>query len=113
LRNGDRTAAEADFTAAKASRAVIAEEFVRYGVPADGVVRTAAPPVSPTAPPVPSTAPTTTAAPTPAASCARAETHWKSAEDLKSAAIYEDHIARFPNCEFATLAKARLEALKR
>jgi outer membrane protein assembly factor BamD (BamD/ComL family) len=58
-------------------------------------------------------APTTKATPATAASCARAETHWKSAEDLQSAAIYEDHIARFPNCEFATLAKARLEALKR
>ena len=47
-----------------------------------------------------------------AADCAQAETHWKSAEEIRSIAVYEDHLARFPNCAFATLAKARIEALK-
>ena len=49
----------------------------------------------------------------PAGDCARAETHWKSVEELKSLAAYEDHLARFPNCEFATLARLRIDTLKR
>ena len=31
---------------------------------------------------------------------------------IGSAAAYDDHIARFPNCAFATLAKAKIEGLK-
>ena len=38
--------------------------------------------------------------------CSRAETHWKVADDIKSVKAYEDHIARFPSCEFADLANA-------
>jgi hypothetical protein len=49
----------------------------------------------------------------PAADCARAETHWKSAEEIKTLAVYEDHLARFPNCDFAALAAARVDALKK
>ena len=48
-----------------------------------------------------------------AADCARAETHWKSAEEIKTIAVYEDHLARYPACDFALLAKARIEALKK
>jgi hypothetical protein len=43
--------------------------------------------------------------------CARAETHWKNAEEIKKREAYQDHLARFPACEFATLARARLESL--
>jgi hypothetical protein len=49
----------------------------------------------------------------PAADCTRAETHWKSAEEIKTLAAYQDHLARFPNCDFAALAAARIEALKK
>ena len=69
--------------------------------------------------PVPATnpAPTVQAADAPArpagADCAGAETHWKSAEEIKTFVVYQDHLARFPNCAFATLARARIEALKR
>lgn len=49
----------------------------------------------------------------PPAQCAQAETHWKSAEDIKSIAVYEDHLARFPDCAFVALARARIEGLKK
>jgi hypothetical protein len=45
--------------------------------------------------------------------CTQAETHWKAAEDLKSLAIYEDHLARFPACNFAAVAAARIEQLRK
>ncbi|MFN3659441.1 MAG: S41 family peptidase [Pseudolabrys sp.] len=51
--------------------------------------------------------------PTLASNCARAEIHWKSAEQIKTLAVYEDHLARFATCDFATLARARINALKR
>lgn len=41
--------------------------------------------------------------------CTQAEAHWKAAEDLKLLAIYEDHLARFPTCNFAAVAAARIE----
>jgi hypothetical protein len=44
--------------------------------------------------------------------CAAAETHWKSAEAIGTIAVLEDHRKRFPNCPFAVLAKARIEALQ-
>ena len=44
--------------------------------------------------------------------CASAETHWKAADAVGSREAYEDHLARFPNCVFASLAKAHLDALK-
>jgi hypothetical protein len=49
----------------------------------------------------------------PAADCGRAATHWKSTEQIKSLAVYEDHLARFPSCEFSALAKERIDALKK
>lgn len=44
--------------------------------------------------------------------CAAAEAHWKAADSIGTLAAFEDHLARFPNCIFATLAKARVEGLK-
>ncbi len=48
-----------------------------------------------------------------AGDCTRAEVHWKSAEEIKTLAVYVDHLARFPNCDFAILARARINALKK
>ena len=45
--------------------------------------------------------------------CANAELHWRSAEDMKTIAIYEDHLSRFPSCAFAMLAASRIEQLKK
>lgn len=62
-----------------------------------------------------SSAPQTAPSPSPvraADNCAHAELHWKSAEDMKVLAIYQDHLTRFPTCAFATLAAARIEQLK-
>jgi hypothetical protein len=44
--------------------------------------------------------------------CAAAEAHWKSAEAIGSIAAFEDHLAYFPNCAFAGLARARIDGLK-
>jgi hypothetical protein len=52
-------------------------------------------------------------APPPAADCSLAETHWKSVESIGTLAAYQDHLARFPNCVFSTLATARIEALRK
>ncbi len=99
LRKGDTAGGNADISAAKAARDAIADEYVKYGVSVDGVVKTAAPP--------PSNTPAATS------DCSRAETHWKSAEEIKSISVYQDHLKRFPDCDFATLAKARIESLKK
>jgi hypothetical protein len=48
----------------------------------------------------------------PADPCASASEHWKSAESIGTTAAFEDHLARYANCAFAGLARARLEALK-
>lgn len=45
--------------------------------------------------------------------CTSAELHWKAVEDMKTIALYEDHLKRFPNCAFATLAAARIEQLRK
>jgi hypothetical protein len=61
--------------------------------------------------PVP--APATVASPSaPGDACAAAGDHWKSAESIGTLAAFQDHIARFPACAFAALAKARIDALK-
>jgi tetratricopeptide (TPR) repeat protein len=49
----------------------------------------------------------------PSGSCDLAAMHWKSTESIATLAAYEDHLVRFPNCAFATLAKARIDALKK
>ena len=47
------------------------------------------------------------------AACTNAVVHWKAADEIKTLKVYQDHLARFPHCEFAELASARIEALKR
>jgi uncharacterized caspase-like protein/uncharacterized protein len=44
--------------------------------------------------------------------CAAAETHWRSTEAIGTLPAYEDHVARFPTCAFAGLAKVRIDSLK-
>src|SRR5439155_7227300 len=44
--------------------------------------------------------------------CAASEAHWKAAEAIGTTAAYEDHLARFPTCAFANLAKAHLDDLR-
>jgi hypothetical protein len=48
----------------------------------------------------------------PADPCASASDHWKSAEAVGTAAAFEDHLARYPNCAYAGLARARIDDLK-
>jgi uncharacterized caspase-like protein len=48
----------------------------------------------------------------PADPCAAAEAHWKAADAIGTSAAYEDHLAKFPACAFANLAKARIEQLR-
>jgi hypothetical protein len=43
--------------------------------------------------------------------CSAAESHWRSAESIGTVAAYEDHLARFPSCSFAGLARVRIAAL--
>jgi Caspase domain len=43
--------------------------------------------------------------------CAVASDHWKGAEAINTKAAYEDHLARFPTCSFASLARTRIAAL--
>jgi formylglycine-generating enzyme required for sulfatase activity len=45
--------------------------------------------------------------------CSAAGDHWRSAEAIGTLAALEDHLARFPNCVFAGLARARIEELKK
>jgi hypothetical protein len=45
--------------------------------------------------------------------CAAAADHWKSAEAIGTAAAFEDHLARFGNCPFAGLARARIDLRKK
>jgi hypothetical protein len=64
--------------------------------------------------PAKSLSPPTAAGPSATAgseSCALAATHWTSTESIGTREAYQDHLARFPNCTFATLAAARIAAL--
>jgi hypothetical protein len=45
--------------------------------------------------------------------CALASDHWRSTELINTRAAYEDHLARFPSCAFAGLARARIETLSK
>jgi tetratricopeptide (TPR) repeat protein len=98
LLKGDTAAGNSDIAAAKAAQTNIAEEFAKYGIKHESLVV--------------ATAPSAPASP-PRVDCVRAETHWKSAEEIRTLAVYEDHLARFPICDFAALAKARIEALRK
>jgi hypothetical protein len=44
--------------------------------------------------------------------CAAAAAHWKSVEAIDTVAMFEDHLQRFPNCAFASLAQTKIAALK-
>jgi hypothetical protein len=57
--------------------------------------------------------PAAPASPAPADPCAAAAAHWRSAEAIGTQAAFEDHLARFPDCPFAGLARARSEEIKR
>jgi hypothetical protein len=43
--------------------------------------------------------------------CANAAEHWNSTEGSGRRAAYADHLERFPQCDFAKLAKMRIEEL--
>jgi hypothetical protein len=43
--------------------------------------------------------------------CADAQAHWQSAEKDGSLAAFKAHLAHFPNCSFADLAKLRIQEL--
>jgi Caspase domain len=49
--------------------------------------------------------------PAPVDPCAAASDHWKSTEAINTKEAYEDHLARFPTCSFASLARTRIAAL--
>jgi hypothetical protein len=49
--------------------------------------------------------------PAPADPCAAASDHWKSTEAINTKAAYEDHLARFATCSFASLARAKIASL--
>ncbi|HXW23195.1 MAG TPA: caspase family protein [Xanthobacteraceae bacterium] len=48
----------------------------------------------------------------PADPCAGAADHWRSVEAIGTLVAYEDHLARFANCTYATLAKERIDGLR-
>jgi uncharacterized caspase-like protein len=52
------------------------------------------------------------AASAPADPCTSAEAHWKAADAIGTVSAYEDHVAKFPGCAFADLAKTRIDQLK-
>ena len=52
------------------------------------------------------------AQPAPVDPCSAEEAHWKAADSIGTIAAFEDHVARFPRCAFADLAKARIDQLK-
>jgi formylglycine-generating enzyme required for sulfatase activity len=45
--------------------------------------------------------------------CAAAADDWRRAEASRSLAAFEDHLARFPDCEFAGRARARIDELRK
>ena len=58
-------------------------------------------------------APVAATPPAPSADpCAGAEAHWKSSEAVGTAAAFEDHLARFPTCSYANLAREKLKQRK-
>jgi formylglycine-generating enzyme required for sulfatase activity len=59
--------------------------------------------------PAPSPAPAPAPRPDP---CAGAALDWRNAEVKGSVAAFEEHLARFPGCDFAARARTRIEELK-
>src|SRR5262245_532382 len=64
-------------------------------------------------PPTAAPAPPTASSPQRIDACAAAEAHWKSAEAIGTQAAFEDHLARFSDCAFAGLARAKIDDLKK
>lgn len=52
-----------------------------------------------------------TPAPAPINPCDEAPEHWTKSDLANTKASYEEHLARFPTCSFATLARAKIAAL--
>ena len=44
--------------------------------------------------------------------CVGAEAHWKSAESIGTIDAFEDHLAHFGNCAFASLAIKRINTIR-
>ena len=57
------------------------------------------------------TPPAPSASASPADPCEAASEHWRNSEAANTKAIYEEHMARFPTCSFAALARAKIAAL--
>jgi tetratricopeptide (TPR) repeat protein len=89
LGKGDMSG-KADIAAAKSRQPDVAADFAKYGL-AEPAASAGAPPAN---------------------DCANAAAHWTSAESIGSIQVYQDHLARFPNCAFAALATARIESLR-
>jgi formylglycine-generating enzyme required for sulfatase activity len=83
------------------------EPFVYGSLGGKTIALVSAPP--PAAPPLP--APTQARPPSAPDPCADAGAHFRAAEAIGSKAAFEDHVSRFPDCNFAGLARARLAAL--
>jgi hypothetical protein len=114
LRRGDQAGGWSDISAAQNIQPGIQTQFARYGVtpPAQQAPPpTAKPPAPPPPPPPVATAPKPPASA--AADCSGAETHWKSVLQIDLIGGYEDHVKRFPACNFATLAKVKIDALRK
>jgi tetratricopeptide (TPR) repeat protein len=67
------------------------------------------PAAAPAPAPAAAAAPPAPAAP---ADCSAAAAHWKAAESLDVIEAYQDHVTRFPNCPFASLARLKIDQLK-
>jgi hypothetical protein len=80
-----------------------------YLVPPDGAAGRGFDRVANAQPQAPLPAPTP--APSPPDPCAGALEHWKSVESIGRKEAFEAHVARFPNCPYAELARMRIAML--
>jgi hypothetical protein len=111
LKFGD-SSGNADLAAARSADKDVGALFTKFGIEQ--------PPPPPPPPPIASAPVTPAAAPAPAAKadaqpdpCAFAATHWRSTESIHTLEAYRDHLARFPTCTFAGLARAQIAALSK
>lgn len=95
LKKGDSNG-NGDIAAATAIEMDIAKQFASYGI------EQMPPPRDPVAAAAASSDP-----------CALAAMHWQSTESIHTLSAYRDHLARFPTCTFADLARARIAALSK
>jgi hypothetical protein len=101
LKTGD-SSGNADLAAARSADKDIGKLFTKFGI------EQPPPPPIASAPVTPAPAAKADAKPDP---CALAGTHWQSTESIHTLEAYRDHLARFPACSFAGLARARIAAL--